>query len=219
MNELIFFSHLFLVIGLILFALRLGKEALITCFVLQVIIGNLFVIKQITLFGLQITCCDVFIIGSTLVLQFLQEHFGRDLVKKTTWIGFFGMLFFGTMALMHLAYRPSAFDTTHSAFSLILSKSPRILLASFTCYFIVQRLEIFFFGYLRSRFPQSAFIWRSGLSFLPAQALDTILFTYLALWGILQNLGSIMLVSFVIKMLIFAIISPFTLLSKKIVRA
>ena len=218
MNELIFLSHLFFVIGLIMLALRLGKEALIACFVLQVVIGNLFVIKQTSLFGLEITCCDVFIIGSMLILQLLQEHYGRDLVKKTIWIGFFGMAFFGIMAMMQLAYRPSELDTTHDAFSLILSKSPRILIASFICYFIVQRIEVLFFSYLRKRFPETSFIWRSGLSLLPTQALDTVLFTYLALWGILQNLGSIMLISFIIKIAIFVIISPFTLLTKRIIR-
>lgn len=219
MNELIFFCHLFFVIGLILLALRLGKETLIACFALQVVIGNLFVIKQISLFGLEITCCDVFIIGSMLILQLLQEHYGKELVKKTTWIGFFGMAFFGIMAMMQLAYRPSDFDTSHAAFATILSKSPRILLASFICYLVVQRLEIRFFSYLKKRLPKTSFIWRSSLSLLPTQALDTVLFTYLALWGILQNLGSIMLISFIVKILIFACISPFTTLSNRLVKS
>ena len=218
-NELLFLTHLFCVIGLVLLALRLGKEALIACYSLQLVIGNLFVIKQAHLFGLEITCCDVFVIGSMLSLQLIQEYYGRDLVKKAIWVGFFSMLFFGIMSYLHIAYTPSPLDQTQSAFSLILSKSPRLLLASFTTFLIVQRLEIRLFGFLKNRLPESSFILRSGTSLIPLQILDTLLFTYLGLYGLMSHLTHIMLVSFLIKMLIFALMSPFTLLSKRIIRA
>ncbi len=219
MNEILFLCHAIVVIGLILVALRMGKEALIACFSLQVIIANLFVIKQVHLFGLEITCCDVFIIGSMLTLQLLQEYYGRALAKKCVWIGFFCMLFFGIMSLIHLGYSPSTLDSTHSAFTRILSPAPRILIASFVTFLICQRLDIRLFAAIKKRFPSTSLFMRSGLVLLPTQLLDTLLFTFLGLFSILSSLGSVILVSFTIKACVIFLMSPLTLLSKRLVKA
>lgn len=218
MNELIFFTHLFAVIGLILIALRLGKEALIACFSIQVVIANLFVIKQAPLFGFHVTCCDVFIIGSMLSLQCLQEFYGRDTAKKTIWIGFFSMLFFGIMATIHLSYQPSAFDTTQAAYKTVLSQTPRLFLASFATFYCCQRLDIFIFGRVRQRWPDSSFFIRSGCVLIPMQILDTILFSFLGLWGLMANLTAIMCVSLFVKLIIIFSMTPLTMLAKRAVK-
>ncbi|MCB1117023.1 MAG: queuosine precursor transporter [Chlamydiia bacterium] len=219
MNECLFFLHLLVVVSLILLALRLGKEALIACFSMQVVIANLFVIKQVHLFGLEITCCDVFIIGSMLTLQLLQEYHGRELAKKCVWIGFFSMLFFGVMSMIHLGYSPSTLDQTHASFSTILSKSPRILLASFLTFIVCQRLDIRLFAFAKKRLPQKSLFMRSGIVLLPTQLLDTILFTLLGLFGVLEHLGSIIMVSFTIKVCVIFLMSPLTLFSKRVIKA
>ena len=63
MNELIFLFHILLVLSFVLGALRLGKNALLSLLALQAILANLFVVKQISLFGFAVTCSDVFAIG------------------------------------------------------------------------------------------------------------------------------------------------------------
>ena len=50
MNEILFFSHIALVILFLLLALRLGKNYLFTLCILGSVLANLFVIKQIDLF-------------------------------------------------------------------------------------------------------------------------------------------------------------------------
>ena len=69
MNELYFFLHVIALISFVLFALRLGKEALIACFAIQMVLANLLVTKQMTCFGLNITCADVYTIGSLFSLR------------------------------------------------------------------------------------------------------------------------------------------------------
>ena len=73
MNEILFFSHLFIVTLFVLIFLKLGKEAVIASVAIQAILANLFVIKQISWFGFEITCSDVFSIGSIFSLNLLRE--------------------------------------------------------------------------------------------------------------------------------------------------
>src|ERR1700704_2652696 len=104
MNELIFFLQTILILGFALGAFKLGKEALIAWVAIQALIANLFVLKQITLFGLDVTASDAFAIGSLLGLNFLQEYFNREEANKATWICFFFMIFFVLVSQIHLFY-------------------------------------------------------------------------------------------------------------------
>ena len=78
MNELLFFIHVFLVVSFVMGALRLGKAALIALSAVQAVLANLFVVKQIDLFGFSITCSDVFAVGGILSINLIQEFFGKE---------------------------------------------------------------------------------------------------------------------------------------------
>src|SRR3972149_3921393 len=111
MNEILFSFHILLIIGFSLGALRLGKEALIALISMEALLANLLVLKQMTFFGLTITCTDVFAIGTILGLNLLQEYFGKESASKAAWICFFLLVFFALMSQIHLFYKPSYTDT------------------------------------------------------------------------------------------------------------
>jgi len=211
MNELIFFSHILMVFFFTLLALKRGKDFLILCTCLQFVLANLFVSKEIILFGFQVTCSDAFAVGGLLGLNLLQEYFGKEVAKKTGFIAFYSLIFFGVMSQIHLLYIPSLHDTSHTAFHRILSTAPRLLFASIASFFIVQRLDIQIF-YLLKKGP---FAFRSTLSLLISQFCDTVLFTILGLWGVMASLMDIIILSFLIKASIILFLVPFTLLSKR----
>ena len=62
-NELLFFGSAVLIVALDFVALFLGKEYLLAAIVTQGLLANMFIIKQVQLFGLVVTCTDVFIVG------------------------------------------------------------------------------------------------------------------------------------------------------------
>ncbi len=217
-NELIFFIHIAIVIASVMGALRLGKEALITGIALQGVIANLFVLKQITLFGMLVTTADVYIIGSMLALNLLQEYFGQKIALKTVWISFFSLLLFGILSQFQLFYGPNAHDFAHGSYATLLSYQPRLLFASFTAYLVVQQIDVRLFGILRKRLITVPLAVRSGLSMIVCQAIDTLIFTYLGLFGVLASLVDIMVMSFTIKVVIILCTTPFTALSRKLVR-
>lgn len=213
MNELIFLFHVLLVLAFVLGALRLGKNALLALFALQGILANLFVVKQISLFGFAVTSSDVFAIGCILSLNLLQEYFGKKIAQQASRISLLTLLFFALVSQIHLLYLPTPLDTTHTAFSIILSPSPRIILASISTFYLTQQFDLRFFSLLKGPLP-----FRLFLSILTSQLLDTILFSFLGLYGLVESLSDIILLSFLIKCIIIVISSPFTLFAKRFVK-
>ena len=218
MNELLFFSHIALVVGFVLGALRLGKESLVALIALQVVFANLFVIKQMRLFGFSVTCSDVFAIGAILGLNLLQEYYGKTEASRAIRISFLSLLFFSAMSQMHLWYAPLPTDTTHTAFVSILSPAPRIALASLGVYYLVQQMDLRLFGWLKHRFQGKYLSVRIGLSLVLTQFVDTALFSFFGLYGLVDSLLDVIVLSFFIKCIIISCSSPLTMLSKRFVK-
>ncbi len=177
MNILFFFLQTLGVVGAAFWALRMGKEALVVLCVLLAVLANFFVLKQISLFGWNVTCSDAFAIGNLFGLNLLQKHHGQAIAKQTIWITFFGMLLFALMSQIHLLYLPSSYDTSHTHFAFLLSYTPRLLIASMLTFFVVQQIDVRLYPLLSS--------WKNQMtiSLLISQGIDTALFSLLGLRG------------------------------------
>lgn len=201
MNECLFVIQMVLIALFALGALKLGQAALTAWVAIQALIANLFVIKQVTLFGFEVTASDAFAIGSLLGLNFLQESFSREAASRATWICFFFLAFFTLASQIHLLYIPSPHDFTHPAFTMLLSPFPRLLIASLSVFFIVQQIDMRFFAFLKNYFPKMSFSLRTLISLLASQFLDTVLFSVAGLYGMVASLVDVIVVSFAIKAL------------------
>ncbi len=216
MNELIFLLQTITVSLCALGALYLGKEALVTFICIQSILANLFVIKQTTLFGLNATCSDAFAVGATLGLNLLQEYFGRTITRKAIWLNFFFLVFYAITSQIHLAYAPSTYDTMQEHFLPLLMFMPRIVVASFTVYLIAQTIDYLLYGALKKIWTHRLLVLRNYASTMVSQFVDTVLFSFLGLYGIIHNLGEVIVISYTIKLAVIFIAIPFVALSKKI---
>ena len=176
MNEAIFFAHILAALLFLGLCVRFGKMALGVYVALSGVLANLFVVKQIHLFGLHATASDVFAIGGILGLNLLQELFGGDAAKKAVQASLAALLFFACMSQLHLFYAPVEFDSTQVAFEAILSSAPRIVAASIGVYYLVQRSDVLFFGALKRAI--GSFGVRVLVSLFFSQALDTALFSF-----------------------------------------
>lgn len=204
MNESLFLLQTVFVLGFGLGASRLGKGALFSWICLQAILANLFVLKQISFLGFTITCSDAFAVGGLLGLNLMREFYGEKAAKQTLHASFFCMAFFVVMAQIHLLYLPSPHhDTAHSSYNTLLAPSARLLGASIISFLVVQRIDLFLFGALQ-RFSWPLAV-RSTVALASCQLLDTLLFSFLGLFGLLSPLGDIILISFCVKLLVVAI--------------
>ena len=207
MNELIFIVQTAAIVGALFWALKIGKEAVVTLCVLFSVLANFFVLKQMVLFGWNVTCSDAFAIGNIFGLNLLQQVFGKEAAKKTIWISFFGVVFFAVASQVHLAYIPSLYDTSHDHFSALLGWTPRLLFASLMTFFIVQQIDVKMFSFLQKRFAKISWQNRIMLCLFLSQALDTALFSLLGLYGIIQELGAMMIVSYLVKCTVIVLIT------------
>jgi uncharacterized integral membrane protein (TIGR00697 family) len=214
LNELIFLLHIISVTILGLIALRLGKSALIAIIALQCIVANIFVTKQILLFGFNVTGTDVFIIGAELSLNLLQEFYGFDAAKKAIKVSFLMLLSFLVYSIFQLWYVPSLADTMHPSFCAILGFTPRIVLASILAYFISQSSSVLIFGFLQKLFNNKFFALRSGITTSISQFIDTVVFTFAALYGITYSVAQVITLSFAIKLFAIALATPFIAFAK-----
>ena len=65
-------------------ALKISKETLVAMISIYCILANLFVLKQISLFGYHPTASDAFSVGAILGLNLLQEYYGKDFCRRIT---------------------------------------------------------------------------------------------------------------------------------------
>jgi hypothetical protein len=204
MNEIIFLLHVLLILGVSLGALRMGKEALVALSALFCVIANVFILKQTNLFGLDVTCCDAYSVGSVLCLNLIQKYFGKSSAKQAMHIAFISLVCFSLFAMIQLWYAPCNADSSSSHFVAILKSSPRITAASLVTFYIVQRFDIFLFGWLG----------KLTLSLLISQLLDTLIFSILGLYGLVESVFDIFIMSFAIKCIAILIMGPLTAFSK-----
>lgn len=207
-NHFLFLIHSLSVAGIALLCVRLGKEALISWICLQAVLANLLVLKQIELFGWTATCSESYVVGSVLSLNLLQEFHGRSLAQRAVGLGFLLSVCFMVMTQLHLAYSPSLVDHFDGSYRDILQFAPRLVVASLLSFFIVQRCDVLWFGWIKSVLRGKWFFLRGGVSLVISQILDTVLFGFLGLYGTMDHLVEVLFVSFVIKCCVIALSVP-----------
>jgi len=214
MNELLFFAHIVIITLFTIVALKISKETLIATVAIFCILANLFVLKQIKLFGLRPTASDAFSVGAILGLNLLQEYFGKKIAKKAIWTCFFALVLYAVVSHIHLLYIPSICDISASHYNFILKSMPRIAIASILVTLLILHIDRIFYGFLKKKFNNKYFLARNLLSLFIIQLIDTVLFTVAGLYGIVSNLWDIILVSFVVKVVTILVSVPIVSLCK-----
>ncbi len=200
MNNLIFILHTVTITLITLAANRLGERFITSTLVIFGILANLFVLKQIDLFSLQVTSSDVFIVGISLGLNLIQDQFGQKSALKVVWLSFWGLLIYTILSQFQIWYTPNALDCTNVHFVNLLSIAPRLTIASLVSYLISQTIDVNLYAYLKTKsFIRFNFI-KNYASIAISQLADTIIFSIIGLSGLNYNLFHIILFSYLIKL-------------------
>jgi uncharacterized integral membrane protein (TIGR00697 family) len=122
------------------------------------------------------------------------------------------------IAKLIVAYDVAPCDDAQPHLAYILANTTRIVAASFASYLTTQFIDIYVYGILKRLTQEKYFVMRNYASLCLSQLLDTILFSYLGLYGIVENIGHIILVSYAIKVGAIVMMSPFLVVAKKCIR-
>jgi uncharacterized integral membrane protein (TIGR00697 family) len=95
---------------------------------------------------------------------------------------------------------------------------PRLIFASLFSFLAVQLIDLSFFGFLREKTSGKYLTGRITLALILSQTLDTLLFSFLGLYGIVAHISHIILFSLAIKGVVILLSTPFIYLSKRVVK-
>lgn len=197
----------------------IGKEALTAFVGLLFVMANIFVIKQIDLLSWKdVTSADIFIIGISFSLNILQEFWGKNYAQRTVVISFALSLFYLLLGKCIVAYQPTLIDQAHVHIAFIFENTSRIVIASFIAYLITQFIDIHLYAYLKEKTQGKYFTARNYISLCISQFIDTILFSFLGLWGIVGNITNIIMLSYSIKLIAILFMTPFLFIAKKFIQ-
>lgn len=225
-NELLFIIQTIVGLLFTLIAFRMGRHWLYGYVGVCIVLANIFVTKQITLFGLAATGGNVVYGAVFLATDLLAEHYGKKAAREAVYIGFFAAVFYTVMSQLILFFSPSSDDWGAAAgMTSIFSAAPSIIIASLTAYLASQLHDVWAFHFIRQK-TQGRFLWlRNNLSTWVSQLIDSILFSFLAFLILPQLISDstnalqfgtvvqIVISTYLLKILVAAIDTPFIYLS------
>ena len=201
---------------LLLMALVLGisywwsRTALMLCFVMCMLLANIFLQEEIHLLGMHVTPVEVYTIAGIVALNLLQQKYGRSVAQKAIYLGFFALLVWVMAVCFHLAYQVSAgWQDNAMAYQRLFAPSWRIVAASIVAYLISTHAEVRLFSWCQQRFHQRFLGLRFLLTVCLVQAIDTTVFGVVGLLGLGFDLVEVMLFSYCVKCLVALGYSPF----------
>lgn len=217
-NEYLWLLLLLANFSAIILAYRLfGKLGLYIWIPIATILANIQVLKMVDLLAIGVTLGNITYASSFLVTDILSENYGKKAARQAVYVGFFSLA--ATVIIMNIAlmFKPNEFDFIQESLKNIFSLLPRIALASLIAYGVSQLHDVWAYNFWKNLFPGVKFLWlRNNASTMVSQLLDSVIFTFIAFWGLLpqSEFGQILITTYVVKFIVAAIDTPFLYLAR-----
>ena len=218
-QDLLWLTTLILDLALTVLMFRVfGRDGLLGCIVLAILLANLQGPKLTMIFGFQTSLGVIFYSGIFFATDLLSEKYGRAEAGKAVLIGFAVSCILVFMLSMALMFQPTDHPGTaefsqriQTSFENILNFTPRFVFGSLLAYFISQSLDVWLFHWIKHK-TNGRWLWlRNNVSTMISQLVDTALYSFVVWWGIvdLQTAIQLGLVKYGFKVVIAAIDTPF----------
>ena len=149
------------------------------------IISNILAAKTFSVYDIILPCGVVIFPLVYIVGDVLTEIYGFTLAKRTIYLGFV-INVIAVIAYQIAIFLPGTDLTISSAFSIVLSSTPRILMASLISYLVGSYVNAYFMKILKEKYTDYLFA-RCSISTLFGEGLDAILFITIAFAGQMPN--------------------------------
>jgi len=195
-----------------------GKFGLYALIVASIITANIQVLKTVQLFGLVATLGNILYGSIFLATDILSEVYGKKAARRGVWLGFIGMILMTLWMQIGLKFIPDVSDFAQDALSTIFGLMPRVAAGSMVAYLISQHHDVFAFHFWKNR-TRGKFLWlRNNASTMVSQAIDSIIFCAIALWGLfdIKTWLQILATTYFLKWFVAAIDTPFIYLARRL---
>ncbi len=217
-NEMLFIIQTLVILAITLIAFKMGKQYLIGWVAASIVLANIFVTKQMKLFGLDATGGNVLYASIFLATDLLNEHFSQEDAKDAVKIGFLASVLYLIASQFLLAYVPSEYDTVQEGMGSIFVFAPRILAASMFAYLVSQFYDIWAYNFIWQKTGQK-FLWlRNNGSTWISQLIDSAIFANIAFIGVFPFgvVLQIIISTYVLKVFVALLDTPFMYLSYQV---
>ncbi len=176
--------------------------------------------KCVDIFGLSSTAGNVLYASTFLVTDILSEKYGRKEASKAVAYSIAVMLLWMLGTHMILQFKPNASDTVDASLQVVFGLVPRVTAASMVSFVFSQYLDVFLYHFIWSKTGNNnTMLWlRNNGSTLTSQAVDTVIFTFIAFWGAYPTdvFWSILISTYLFKVVVALFDTPFMYLARKI---
>ena len=170
-----------------------GKAGLQVAIATAIILANLQGPKLTIIFGMQTSLGVIFYSSIFFATDVLSENYGRAEANKAVRMGFVVSVLVLLMLSLALLYQPSdrpetaAFSAViHDAFSTIINFTPRFLFGSLLAYYVSQSFDVWAFHKIK-QITGERWLWlRNNASTMGSQVIDTVIYSLVAWWGIVD---------------------------------
>ena len=218
-QDLLWLTTLALDLGFTVIMYRVfGKHGLLAAIVLSILLSNLQGPKLTTILGMQTSLGVIFYSSIFFATDLLSEKYGRAEANRAVLIGFSVSVIIVVMLSVALLFKPSsqpeaaAFSAEiQAAFESILDFTPRFVFGSLLAYLISQSFDVWFFHVIKRR-TNGRYLWlRNNLSTMTSQTIDTLLYSLVVWWGVvdLETAVQLGIVKYGFKLFIAAFDTPF----------
>ena len=216
-NEILWILFMVVNFGLILLSYKLfGKTGLYIWIALSAIIANVQVLKTVELFGQVATLGNIIYGTSFLATDILSEKYGKKEARRGVYMGMFVLLVTAVLMTVSIQFIPHESDWVQGSLESIFGIVPRIAVASLIAYFISQMHDTWAYSFWKKK---SDHIYvRNNLSTLVSQLIDSVIFTFIAFWGLYESevFISILITTYLFKVIVAVLDTPFIYIAKKI---
>lgn len=217
MNELLWLLFAVVDLCMVLVVFRyFGRTGLFALIVFNLLICNLQVMKTIELFGLTTTLGNILYASVFLSTDMISEFFGKKDAKKAVMLGFVALVMMVGYMQLALLFQPAGDDFAQPHLSALFGFMPRIALGSLCAYMISQLHDVWAFHFLKEKTGGKHLWLRNNLSTASSQLLDSVVFCLIAFYGLFPTpvLVEIVISTYVIKLLVAGLDTPFMYLAK-----
>lgn len=220
MNEILFFITLIINFCCILFSYKFfGKIGVFCWIAMATIIANVEVLKCVDIFNMALTLGNVTYGSIFLATDILNEKYGVHEAQKSIYIGFFALLVFTLITQIDLQFIPNSSDFVTESMKTLFTITPRVCFGSMFAYLISNMLDVHLYMLIKKSLPSDKFLWlRNNAATMISQLFDTVIFTFIAFAGVFsgQILIQLCVTTYLIKILIALLDTPFLYIAKKI---
>jgi len=184
----------------------------VAVFITSLMTANIIAVKLVSVFGLVMPAGVIVFPLSYIFGDVLTEVYGYAQARRVIWLGFFCNLILVIAVWIGQVLPAASFWDGQAAYERILGYTPRLLAASFLAYLIGEFANSFVLARLKVA-TEGRWLWMRTIgSTLVGQGLDSLVFIFLAFWGMIPVAGmvSAVVTQWLVKSAYEALATPVT---------